>query len=70
MYTFKLKRSQSPVHRSGAATIVLSEYSLDADKDHCITHSCKSHEELLGEIRRLKQELDAIASQAAEVFRG
>ena len=69
MYTFKLKHSQSPLYRSGAATIVLSEYSLDGDKDHCLTHSCKSHEELLGEIHRLKSELDAIAAQARNSFR-
>ena len=68
MYTFKIKRSDSPLYRSGSATIVLSEYSLDRDHDHCITQSCKSYEELLGEIRRLKNELDGIAAQARDQF--
>jgi hypothetical protein len=69
MFTFKLKYCRSPLYRSEAATIVLSEYSIDPDKDRCITRSCKSHEELLSEIQRLKGELDAIARQAQESFR-
>ena len=68
MYTFKLKRSETPLYRGAAATIVLSEYSLDRDRDLCITQSCKSYAELLGEIHRLKGELDAIAAQARDQF--
>lgn len=68
MFTFKLKHSQSPLYRSGSATIVLSEYSLDAEKDHCITRACKTHEEFLREIERLKHELDAIGAQALDKF--
>lgn len=69
MLTLRLKHTQMPVHRNGTITIVLSQYSVDADRDLCLTRQCITIEEVQTEVERLKSELDAILVQAAEKLR-
>jgi hypothetical protein len=70
MLTFRTKYTIPPLHRNGTVTIVLSQYSLDRDRDLCLTHECKTIEEVRGEVDRLKKELDAIVEQAAHKLKG
>lgn len=53
------------MYRGGMVTIVLSQYSVDRDRDLCLTGECKTIEQVQGEVDRLKKELDAILEQAA-----
>ena len=54
------------MYRRGTVTVVLSQYSVDRDRDFCLTGECKTIEQLRGEVDRLKKELDAILVQAAD----
>jgi hypothetical protein len=69
MLTLRLKYTESPGSRGGAITIVLSQYSVDADRDMCLTHECRSVDAVQQEVERLKRELDAILRQSAEKLR-
>ena len=66
MLTFRTKYNESPLYRRGTVTIVLSQYSLDRDRDLCLTHECQTMKQVQQEVERLKKELDAILAQAAE----
>ena len=66
MLTFRTKFSASPLHRNGSVTVVLSQYSVDRDRDLCLTQECKTMEEVRREVERLKKELDAVVAQAAD----
>ena len=66
MLTLRLKHSDLPIYRAGSVTIVLSQYSIDRDKDLCLTHECKTVAEVREEVQRLKSELDAILIQAEQ----
>ena len=66
MLTLRTKYTQSPMYRRGTVTIVLSQYSVDRDRDLCLTDECKTMEQIQGEVDRLKKELDAILVQAAD----
>ncbi len=66
MLTFRTKYTGSPIYRQGTVTIVLSQYSVDRDRDLCLTHECKTFEQVQGEVERLKKELDSILAQAAD----
>ena len=67
MLTLRLKQSDLPLYRAGSGvTIVLSQYSVDRDKDLCLTHACKIVSEVREEVERLKSELDAILVQAEQ----
>ena len=66
MLTLRLKRSDLPLYRTGSVTIVLSQYSVDRDKDLCLTRECKTVAEVQEEVERLKKELDAILVQAEQ----
>ena len=66
MLTLRLKQSDLPLYRAGSVTIVLSQYSVDRDKDLCLTHACKTVSEVREEVERLKSELDAIMVQAEQ----
>ena len=63
MLTFRTKYGVSPLYRGGVVTIVLSQYSVDRDRDLCLTEECKTPEELREEVERLKKELDSILEQ-------
>ena len=65
MRTFKLKVQDSVVYRTWKATIVLSEYSFDKDRNVTLTHECQTLAEVRTEIDRLKNELDSILALAA-----
>jgi hypothetical protein len=66
MLTLRLTHSELPLYRSGSVTIVLSQYSIDRDKDLCLTHECKTLTEVRAEVERLKTELDSILLQAEQ----
>ena len=70
MLTFRTKYTASPLHRHGSVTVVLSQYSVDRDRDLCLTHECKTIEEVRCEVERLKKELDAVVAQAADKLTG
>jgi hypothetical protein len=60
MRTFKLRVQESVVYRTWKATVVLSEYSVDNDRNICLTHECQTVEQLREEVERLKRELDSV----------